>query len=119
MICSSFIAVVSRRKEIFSKMEVFNMFNIGPTELILVLGVALIVFGPGKLPELGQALGKTIREFKGAVNNIDADIKKDLGDIKTEVQEVKEAVDVRSAVQDIQDDIKNAVKIDLDKTEEN
>lgn len=94
------------------------MFNIGPTELILVLGVALIVFGPGKLPELGQALGKTIREFKGAVNNIDADIKKDLGDIKTEVQEVKEAVDVRSAVQDIQDDIKNAVKIDLDKTDE-
>ena len=80
------------------------MFNIGPTELILILGAALIIFGPGKLPELGNALGKTIREFKGAINNIDEDIKK----------EVKEMVDVRSAVQDIQNDLKSAVKVDLD-----
>lgn len=94
------------------------MFNIGPTELLLVLGVALIVFGPGKLPELGQALGKTIREFKSAVNNMDADLKKDLGDIKAEVEEVKEAVDVRAAVADIQNDIKDAVKIDLNQTAE-
>ena len=89
------------------------MFNIGPTELILILGAALIIFGPGKLPELGNALGKTIREFKGAINNIDEDIKKEVKDIKTEVNEVKEMVDVRSAVQDIQNDLKNAVKVDL------
>ena len=90
------------------------MFNIGPTELILILGAALIIFGPGKLPELGNALGKTIREFKGAINNIDEDIKKEVKDIKNEVNEVKEMVDVRSAVQDIQNDLKNAVKVDLD-----
>ncbi len=41
--------------------------NIGPTELVLVLALALIIFGPGKLPEVGKSLGKTIREFKGAV----------------------------------------------------
>lgn len=93
------------------------MLNIGPTELLLVLGVALVVFGPGKLPELGQALGKTIREFKGAVNNMDADLKKDLSDLKDEMQEVKDAVDVRAAVEDIQNDIKNAIKIDLDEVE--
>ena len=86
------------------------MFNIGPTELILVLGVALVIFGPGKLPELGEAMGKMIREFKGAVNNIDADIKKDLGDIQN-------AVDVRSTIQDIQNDIKESVKIDLNAAE--
>lgn len=90
------------------------MFNIGPTELILILGVALIVFGPGKLPELGQMMGKTIREFKGAINNIDEDIKKDIKDIKKEVDEVKDAVDIRSAIQDIQNDVKNSVKLDLD-----
>ena len=90
------------------------MFNIGPTELILILGAALIIFGPGKLPELGNALGKTIREFKGAINNIDEDIKKEVNDIKNEVNEVKEMVDVRSAVQYIQNDLKNAVKVDLD-----
>ncbi len=92
------------------------MFNIGPTELILILGAALIIFGPGKLPELGNALGKTIREFKGAINNIDEDIKKEVKDIKDEVNEVKEMVDVRSAIQDIQNDVKNAVKVDLDTT---
>lgn len=88
--------------------------NIGATELILILGVALIVFGPGKLPELGQTLGKTIREFKGAINNIDEDIKKEVKEIKDEVNEVKDMIDVRSTIQDIQNDVKNAVKIDLE-----
>jgi sec-independent protein translocase protein TatA len=43
------------------------MANIGPMEIILVLIVALIVFGPKKLPDLGHSLGKGIREFKGSV----------------------------------------------------
>ena len=90
------------------------MLNIGPTELILILGVALVIFGPGKLPELGQTLGKTIREFKSAVNNIDEDIKKDLVDLKNEVQDVKETVDMRGTIEERKKDIKDAVKIDLD-----
>ena len=36
--------------------------------LLLVLGIALLVFGPRRLPELGGALGKTIKDFKRAVN---------------------------------------------------
>ena len=90
------------------------MLNIGWMELLLVLGVALIIFGPGKLPELGQTLGKAIREFKGAINNIDADIKKEVNDIKNDVQEVKDAADIKATIQDIQTDIKDAVKVDLD-----
>ncbi len=39
-------------------------FNIGPMELIIVLAIALIVLGPKKLPEVGQSLGKGMREFK-------------------------------------------------------
>ena len=89
------------------------MGSLGPTELILILAVALIIFGPGKLPELGQMLGKGIREFKGAINNIDEDIKRDLGDIKNEVQEVKDAVDMRSTIADLKNDVKDAVKVDL------
>ena len=46
-------------------------FNIGAPELILVLVVVLILFGPGKLPEVGQALGKTVREFRHASNDLD------------------------------------------------
>ena len=44
-------------------------FNIGPGELILVLVIALLVIGPGKLPEVGQALGKSIREFRHAASD--------------------------------------------------
>ncbi|WP_088225192.1 twin-arginine translocase TatA/TatE family subunit [Desulfosporosinus sp. FKB] len=39
---------------------------LAPTELIVVLVVALIIFGPGKLPELGKSLGRGINEFKTA-----------------------------------------------------
>ena len=35
-----------------------------PMHLIIILVIALIIFGPGKLPELGKGLGKSIREFK-------------------------------------------------------
>jgi sec-independent protein translocase protein TatA len=45
-------------------------FNIGPGEIILVLAIALLVLGPGKLPEVGAALGKTIREFRKASSEV-------------------------------------------------
>ncbi|HYL41109.1 MAG TPA: twin-arginine translocase TatA/TatE family subunit [Candidatus Binatus sp.] len=40
--------------------------GLSPTHLILILVIALIVFGPGKLPEIGNAIGKGIREFREA-----------------------------------------------------
>jgi len=43
--------------------------GIGPLHLLIVLVVALIVIGPGKLPEVGSALGKGIREFRSAVSD--------------------------------------------------
>ncbi len=45
-------------------------FNIGPGELIVVLIIALIVVGPGKLPDVGSALGKSIREFRKAATDV-------------------------------------------------
>jgi sec-independent protein translocase protein TatA len=42
------------------------MPNIGPTELVLVILILLIIFGPGKLAGLGSSLGKSIREFRNA-----------------------------------------------------
>jgi sec-independent protein translocase protein TatA len=43
-------------------------FNVGPLELVVVLIIALIVFGPKRLPELGNSLGKGIREFRGSIS---------------------------------------------------
>lgn len=44
--------------------------NIGIPSLVLILVVALIIFGPSKLPEIGKAAGQTIREFKKSTNDL-------------------------------------------------
>ena len=49
------------------------MPNIGPLELIVVLIIALVVFGPKRLPELGRSLGRGIREFRGSVSGDNKD----------------------------------------------
>jgi sec-independent protein translocase protein TatA len=50
--------------------------NIGGTELLVVLFVVFIFFGPKKLPELGRSLGKGIKEFRSAMRGIQSDIEK-------------------------------------------
>jgi sec-independent protein translocase protein TatA len=49
------------------------MPNVGPTEIIVVLAIALVVFGPRRVPELGRSLGKGIREFKDTLSSDAAD----------------------------------------------
>jgi sec-independent protein translocase protein TatA len=45
-------------------------FNIGAPELIVILVIALLIIGPGKLPDVGSALGKSIREFRKASSDV-------------------------------------------------
>ena len=52
--------------------------NIGIPELILILIVALVIFGPGKLPEIGKSLGRSIGEFKDALKKTEDSIKSDI-----------------------------------------
>lgn len=49
------------------------MPNIGPMEIAIVLIIALVVFGPKRLPELGKSLGKGIQEFKGTISGEKSD----------------------------------------------
>ena len=70
------------------------MFGIGMPELIVIFIVALLVFGPKKLPELGKALGRGLAEFKRATEEIK-------NEISSEVQEIeKQAADLKSQAAD-------------------
>ena len=46
----------------------FGIHKIGLGELILILGIVLVVFGPSKLPEIGKSMGQAIKEFRTGVN---------------------------------------------------
>lgn len=53
------------------------MFGLGTTELILILVIVLVLFGPGRLPEIGGGIGKAIRNFKKATNDSEIDVTPD------------------------------------------
>jgi sec-independent protein translocase protein TatA len=53
------------------------MSQLGPMELVIILLIVIIIFGAGKLPEIGGALGKSIKEFRKATKEIE-EAKKDL-----------------------------------------
>jgi sec-independent protein translocase protein TatA len=64
-----------------------SMPNIGIPGLILVLIIALVIFGPSKLPQLGRAVGQTLKEFKTSTRDIINDEEKD--DNKLEAKETQ------------------------------
>ena len=55
-------------------------FNLGIPEVIVILGVALVIFGPKKLPELGRNLGKGLRNFKDSLTQAASEMKSGLTD---------------------------------------
>lgn len=64
--------------------------NIGIPGLIIILVLALIIFGPKKLPELGRAVGTTLKEFKKSTRELVADVDEDMKSVKKEVEEISD-----------------------------
>ncbi len=58
------------------------MFNIGLPELLIIVAIALIVFGPNKLPELAKAFGRAMREFKKATEEVKESIEAETKDLE-------------------------------------
>ena len=73
--------------------------RIGPTELVLILAIALIIFGPKKLPEIGKALGNAIREFKNSSSKLQKELDVSDDDQESTVQE-KNAKSAEPSVKD-------------------
>ena len=69
----------------YEKGDVHMLSNIGIPGLILILILALIIFGPKKLPEIGRAFGQTLREFKKSTRELTSDVVDEIEEVKKEV----------------------------------
>ena len=63
-----------------------NIFGIGLPEMAVIIVVALLVFGPKKLPEIGRSLGKTIRSFQDASKEFETEFQKEAQKIENSVK---------------------------------
>ncbi len=71
------------------------MFGLGIPELVVIFVIALIVFGPKKLPDLGKALGRGLAEFKRATQDVKESI-------ESEVRSAERSIDMEKIRQDVE-----------------
>jgi TatA/E family protein of Tat protein translocase len=79
------------------------MGQLGFTEMLVIFVVALLVFGPKKLPELGKSLGKGLREFRKATNELKSTWDDQVRDLENPINDVKK--DINSVNQDLRNDL--------------
>lgn len=92
-------------------MNIFS--NIGITELIVILLLALLVVGPERLPEMGRKLAKTLRDVRKAYENLTKDLGPELMSIQQATQELRDSVQaVKSIPQDAVKSVVDAADLD-------
>ncbi|ACK72605.1 twin-arginine translocation protein, TatA/E family subunit [Gloeothece citriformis PCC 7424] len=70
-----------------------NIFGIGLPEMMLILVVALLIFGPKKLPEIGRSLGKAIRGFQEASKEFESEFNR-------EAQQIEESIKMKAQLEE-------------------
>ncbi len=68
------------------------MFNLQPGEILLILAVVLLIFGPTKLPQLARSLGQAIKEFKKASEGVQEELEKPVKEVEKPVKELEKSV---------------------------
>jgi sec-independent protein translocase protein TatA len=81
-----------------------SMFGLGIPELIVIFIIALVVFGPKKLPELGKSIGRAMAEFKKASEDFQESV-------RTEMREVEREASVKEDIKRIEQNIEEGTKI--------
>ncbi|MCL5073896.1 MAG: TatA/E family twin arginine-targeting protein translocase [Actinobacteria bacterium] len=65
------------------------MFGLGWQELLIILFIALIIFGPRKLPEIGKAIGQALKGFKEGTKNVSDEVKKEINQTNDSTSNIK------------------------------
>ena len=87
--------------------------SIGPAEIVIVLILALLVFGPKRLPQMGKSLGKGVREFRKAAETAKTEL--GLGEVTDQINEVKATfTEPLKGVTDTFSDLKSSVDLKTD-----
>ena len=82
------------------------MFNIGLPELLIIAAIALIVFGPNKLPELAKAFGRAMREFKKATEEVKESFEAETKDL----EELKDSLTQENFLGELTEEITTSVE---------
>lgn len=98
-----------------------NFFGMGPMEIGVILVIALIIFGPGKLPEIGAQIGNVVREFRSATGDLTGEFQQAMGDFKGVADEVRESAsgvadEVRQSTGELQETTRSLTRLDQQMT---
>ena len=93
------------------------MGQLGFSEMLVIFVVALLVFGPKKLPELGKSLGKGIREFRKATDELKSSWDEQVRDIQAPLNDVKK--DLNEMGQDLKSDLHKSIESESSATTPN
>jgi len=72
------------------------MFGIGMPELLVILGLALIILGPKKLPEIARGLGKAMREFRRATSDLREQFEEETRELRDVTETIREEVSIEA-----------------------
>ncbi len=82
------------------------MFGLGAMEILIILVLAFLLFGPKELPEIGRQVGKAVRGFKETADDLKQSVEPELNMIQQEVKMVEQ--DFTSSVKDAEETVKGA-----------
>jgi TatA/E family protein of Tat protein translocase len=82
------------------------MFGLGVTEVLVILVIAFLLFGPQQLPEIGRQVGKAVKGFKEATDDIRKSVEPELNLMQAEMKSIEQ--DLQSSMKEAEDAVKNS-----------